>query len=99
MNRTWVAKGVVAMLLAVAAVAVAVPKDVREQTEASLLLTGTISINAAGSVAGYENLQAATVPDDVLSTLAHCAPDRRFNPGLRRSTVRPARAQWTVRTR
>src|SRR3546814_2284304 len=63
MNRTWVAKGVVAMLLAVAAVAVAVPKDVREQTEASMLLTGKISINADGSVAGYEILQADKVPD------------------------------------
>src|SRR3546814_19015451 len=40
MHRTWVTKGVVAMLLAVAAGAVAVTKDVSAQTEASRLLTG-----------------------------------------------------------
>src|SRR3546814_13701374 len=92
MNRTWVAKGVVAMLLAVAAVAVAVPKDVREQTEASMLLTGKISINADGSVAGYEILQADKVPDYVLSNLAEWVPDWRFKPVLVGGKAVPARA-------
>src|SRR3546814_1397397 len=97
MNRTWVAKGVVAMLLAVAAVAVAVPKDVREQTEASMLLTGKISINADGSVAGYEILQADKVPDYVLSNLAEWVPDWRFKPVLVGGKAVPARATMTVR--
>src|SRR3546814_16453233 len=82
MNRTWVTKGVVAMLLAVAAVAVAVPKDVREQTEASMLLTGKISINADGRVAGYEILPADQVPDYVLSKLHEWVPAWRFPPVL-----------------
>src|SRR3546814_18683024 len=92
MNRTWVTKGVVAMLLAVAAVAVAVPKDVREQTEASMLLTGKISINADGSVAGYELLQADKVPDYVLSNLAEWVQDWRFKPVLVGSKAVTARA-------
>src|SRR3546814_12114666 len=96
MNRTWVAKGVVAMLLAVAAVAVAVPKDVREQTEASMLLTGKISINADGRVAGYEILQADKVPDYVLSNLAEWVPDWRCKPVLVGGTPVPARATLTV---
>src|SRR3546814_2192307 len=82
MNRTWVTKGVVAMLLAVAAVAVAVPKDVREQTEASMLLTGKISINADGSVAGYEILQAGKGPDNVFSNPAARVPDGRYKAVL-----------------
>src|SRR3546814_2743022 len=97
MNRTWVTQGVVAMLLAVAAVAVAVPKDVREQTEASMLLTGKISINADGSVAGYEILQADKVPDYVLSNLAAWVPDWRFKPVLVGGKAVPARATMTVR--
>src|SRR3546814_16922352 len=95
MNRTWVTKGVLAMLLAVAAVAVAVPKDVREQTEASMLLTGKISINADRSVAGYGNLQADKVTDYVLANLHEWMPDwrlktntdgGRYVPGRRKST-------------
>src|SRR3546814_6667058 len=97
MNRTWVAKGVVAMLLAVAAVAVAVSKDVLEQTEASMLLTGKISINVEGSVAGYEILQADKVPDYVLSNLAEWVPDWRFKPVRVGGNAVPARATMTVR--
>src|SRR3546814_20940292 len=97
MNRTWVTKGVVAMLLAVAAVAVAVPKDVREQTEASMLLTGKISINADGRVAGYEILQADKVPDYVLSNLAEWVPAWRFKPVLVGGKAVPARATMNVR--
>src|SRR3546814_5806120 len=96
MNVSVVTMMVVASLRAVAAVAVAFPKDVREQTEASMLLTGKISINADGSVAGYESLQADNVPDYVLSNLAEWGPDWRFHPVLICGKAVPARAPMTV---
>lgn len=98
MNGGWVTKGLaVTLLLAVAAVAVAVPKQVREQTEASMLLTGKISINADGSVAGYEILHADKVPDYVLSNLAEWVPEWRFKPVLAGGKAVPAQATMTLR--
>src|SRR3546814_13753154 len=83
MSRTWIAKALaVALLLAVSAVAVAAPKQVREQTEATMLLTGTIGINADGSVDDYEIDNEDTVPDYVLENLAMWVPAWRFKPVL-----------------
>lgn len=98
MNGAWVTRGLVAMLLlAMAAVAGAVPKHVQAQTEASMLLTGKISINADGSVAGYEILHADKVPGYVLSSLAQWVPDWRFKPVLAGGKAVPVRATMTVR--
>jgi hypothetical protein len=100
MNRTWATKALVATLLlgvAMVAVAAKVPEHVRAHTEASMLLTGKISINADGSVAGYEILHADKVPDYVLSNLAQWVPDWRFKPVLVGGKAAPARATMTVR--
>src|SRR5690606_24264781 len=81
MMRAWISKGLAAaVLLAVVAVAVAVPKHVREQTEASMLLTGTIDIAADGSVRGYGIDHEDKVPDYVLANIAGMVPGWRFEP-------------------
>src|SRR5690606_756791 len=54
-------------LLALAAVAVSAPGHV---TEASMLLTGTIDIEADGSVSGYSIDYDDKVPDYVLANIA-----------------------------
>jgi hypothetical protein len=73
-----------AALLAAAAVAVAVaaPRHVQAQTEASMLLTGTIEIEADGSVRGYSIDDQDKVPDYVLANIAGMVPEWRFEPAL-----------------
>src|SRR3546814_17668588 len=98
MSRTWIAKALaVALLLAVSAVAVAAPKQVREQTEATMLLTGTIGINADGSVDDYEIDNEDKVPDYVLENLAKRVPAWRFKPVLVTGKEVTARAGLTLR--
>src|SRR3546814_19151863 len=98
MSRTWIAKAwAVALLLAVAAVAVAAPKQVREQTEATMLLTGTIGINADGSMDDYEIDNEDKVPDYVLENLAKWVPAWRFKPVLVDGKAVPARAGMNLR--
>src|SRR5690606_19342409 len=81
--RTWISKALGAtLLLVVVAVAVAAPKHVREQTEASMLLTGTIDIAADGSVRGYSIDHEDKVPDYVLANIAGMVPGWRFEPTL-----------------
>lgn len=98
MNKAWVAKGlIVALLLAMVAVAGAVPKHVQAQTEASMLLTGKISIHADGSVSGYEIDHEDQVPAHVLSNLAQWVPAWRFKPVVVEGKAVPARARMTLR--
>ena len=66
-------------LLALAAVAVSAPGHV---TEASMLLTGTIDIEADGSVSGYSIDYDDKVPDYVLANIAGMVPEWRFEPML-----------------
>lgn len=96
--RTWISSGLIALvLLAIAAGAGAVPRHVREQTEASMVLTGTISIKPDGSVNGYRIDQQDKVPDYVLSSLAQWVPAWRFKPVLVDGKAVPARAKMTLR--
>lgn len=98
MTKAWISSGLVAtLLLAVAAVAVAAPRHVQAQTEASMVLTGKISINADGSVAGYEVDHEDKVPDYVLSNLARWVPAWRFKPVEVDGKAVPARAKMSVR--
>ena len=83
MMRAWISKGLVGtLLLGMAAMAVAAPKQVREQTEASMLLTGMIEIKADGSVRGYSIDDEGKVPDYVLANIASMVPGWQFEPLL-----------------
>ncbi len=98
MNRAWLSKGLVAMLLlAMVAVAGAVPRHVRAQAEATMVLTGKISINADGGVIDYDIDDEAKVPDYVLVNLAKWVPDWRFKPVLVDGKAVPAKAKMSLR--
>ena len=84
MMRTWISKVLGATLLLAATVAMATSpsEQVRAQTEASMLLTGTIDIAADGRVGGYTIDHADKVPDYVLANIALVVPGWRFEPML-----------------
>lgn len=98
MKGTWISKGLLAtLLLAMAAVAMAVPERVRDQAEASMVLTGEIRVDAEGKVTGYAIDQEDKVPGYVLSSLAKWIPDWRFKPVLVDGKAVPARAKMSLR--
>lgn len=91
-------KGLLAvLLLALATVAMATPQRIREQAEASMVLTGHISVDAEGKVAGYTIDHEDKVPGYVLSNIAKWVPDWRFKPVLVDGKAVPARAKMSLR--
>src|SRR3546814_14961301 len=62
-----------------------------------MLLTGTIGINADGSVDDYEIDNEDKVPDYVLENLAKWVPAWRFKPVLVDGKAVPARAGMNLR--
>ena len=72
MKGTWISRGLLAtLLLAMAAVAMAAPPErVRDQAEASMVLTGEIRVDAEGKVTGYAIDDEDKVPGYVLSSIA-----------------------------
>ncbi|MGN7727290.1 energy transducer TonB [Luteimonas sp. 22616] len=98
-TRAWLA-GVGLALLCMADIATAAtPKEVRKQVEASMLLTGTISIEADGSVRGYNIDDQDKVPEYVLSNIGKWVPTWRFSPVLVDGKPVPARAKMSLRMR
>lgn len=98
-TRKWLASVGLA-LLCLAGVATAVtPKEVRKQVEASMLLSGTISIEADGSVRGYGIDNEAKVPDYVLSNIEKWVPTWRFKPVLVDGKPMSAQAKMSLRMR
>lgn len=85
-----------ALLVAGLAVA-ATPKQVRQQTEASMLLTGSIEIEADGTVRGYGIDHKDKVPDYVLANIDKWVPTWRFSPVLVDGKATPARAKMSLR--
>lgn len=98
MKGTWIPKGLFAiLLLATAAVATATPQRVIKQAEASMVLTGQISVDAEGKVTGYAIDHEDKVPAYVLSSIAKWVPDWRFKPVLVDGKAVPARAKMSLR--
>src|SRR3546814_8845091 len=62
-----------------------------------MLLTGTIGINADGSMDDYEIDNEDKVPDYVLENLAKWVPAWRFKPVLVHGKAVPARAGMNLR--
>jgi hypothetical protein len=86
-----------ALLCVAGRAAAARPKEVRKQVEASMLLTGTISIEADGSVRGYSIDNEDKVPDYVLANIGKWVPAWRFVPVLVDGKPAPARAKMSLR--
>lgn len=98
MKVTWVSKGLLAtVLLIIAALAMATPQRVRDQAEASMVLTGEIRVDAEGKVTGYAIDHEDKVPGYVSSSLATAIPGWRFKPVLVGGKAMPARARMSLR--
>jgi hypothetical protein len=72
-------------------------EEARRQTEASMLLTGTIEIEADGSVRGYSIDREDKVPDYVRANIAQWVPTWRFKPVLVDDRAMPERAKMSLR--
>jgi len=73
------------------------PESVRKQVEVSMLLTGTIDVEADGSVSGYALDDRAKVPDYAASLLDREVPTWRFEPTLRDGRAVPVRSPMSLR--
>jgi TonB family protein len=91
----WIA-GLLAALLALPAFASG-PGAVRKQVESSMVVTGSIDIEADGSVGGYRIDRAEEIPGGVQDMIARFAPGWRFDPVLVDGRPVKARAQMNLR--
>jgi hypothetical protein len=71
--------------------------EVAKQVEASMLVTGTIDIDAAGSVTSYHVEQAEVLSKAVLDFVDQSVRKWRFEPVLVDGKAKPARARMQLR--
>lgn len=74
-------------------------RPVREQVEASMLVSGQIDIDPDGSVAGYHLDKADSLPAAVVELLGKNVPNWRFEPVLVDGTPARVRSRLSVRLR
>ncbi|MDN5780657.1 MAG: energy transducer TonB [Luteimonas sp.] len=98
-TRAWLVGIGLAWLCIAGMASAATPSEVSKQIEASMLLTGTISIKADGSVSGYSVDNEDKVPDYVLASIGKWVPAWRFKPVLVDGKAAPARAKMSLRIR
>lgn len=96
-TRAWLTGIGLAWLCMAGIASAAGPEEVSQQIEASMLLAGTIEIEADGSVRGYSIDNEGKVPDYVLENLAKWVPGWRFKPVLVDGKAVPARARMSLR--
>lgn len=94
--RHWALLVLLALALAGAATARA-PEAVRRQVEASMLLTGSVDIEADGSVGGYAIDHDDKLPDYVRACLAREVPGWKFAPVLADGHAVRARSRMSLR--
>lgn len=73
------------------------PSAVRKQVESSLLVTGTIDIQADGSVVGHALDKPETIADAIAGIIARAVPLWRFEPIELDPGVTRARATMSIR--
>ncbi len=90
-----------ALLLALplASVEAAAPghESVREQVEASMLVTGSVDIAPDGTVSGYELDKQEELPREVIKILAGTVPEWRFKPVLIDGVPSAVRSRTSIR--
>lgn len=104
-NTTW--QGVARMkkqwLLGLAALAMtglavaAGPGAARKRAEASMLVTGDITVASDGSVTGYTLDRQDKIPPEVVSLIGRVAPTWRFEPVKQNGQAVAAKAHMSVR--
>lgn len=73
------------------------PGAVRQQVEASLLVTGTIDITADGRVAAYTVDHADALSTGIVKFIGRAVPNWRFEPIQLKNGATRARAKMTIR--
>lgn len=81
MRNEWKASLGIALLLA-SGIAAADRAAVRKQAEASMLVTGSIQVDAVGKVTGFSFDQPDKLPAAVVDLLGNAVPKWRFEPVL-----------------
>lgn len=89
----------IALLLAcfVGGVVAGGPRAVRKQVVSTMVVKGTIDLDAAGRVVGHALDKQATLPPGVVGLVASAAPQWRFEPVEEGGKARAVRAQMTLR--
>ncbi len=72
-------------------------EEVRKQVEASMLVTGTIDIDAKGAVLSYRVEQAEALPKAMLDVVDRRIREWRFEPVLVNGKAMPARSPMQLR--
>lgn len=86
------------VLLAAAGIALASgPRAAREKVEASMLVTGSIDIEADGRVSGYRLDRAGELPPEVVTLVEKAAGIWRFEPVLVDGVAAAVRAPMSLR--
>lgn len=70
--------------------------DVRKQTEASMLVTGTVDVAQDGSVIGYAIEKPEQLPAAVTEVVGKAVPQWRFEPVLKDGKPMKARAKMSL---
>lgn len=101
MNK-WMGTLALAIALAAGANAGAAPAgssraEVRKQVEATMLVTGTIDIDAQGGVTSYSIKQAASLPKAMLDVVDRRVRQWRFEPVMVDGKPTPARSPMQLR--
>jgi hypothetical protein len=73
------------------------PGAVRKRVEASMLLTGSITVAPDGSVSSYDIDKADKVPAEIVSLVQQSATDWRFEPVIRDGHPVSAKAHMSLR--
>lgn len=94
--RRWIGVVVLGLLLSGTAFAVN-PRGVRRQVESSLIVTGTIDIDADGRVLGHALEHADALPEGVVAMVGSVVPRWRFEPVELHGTATRARAPMSLR--
>ncbi|SEN34883.1 hypothetical protein SAMN02800694_3266 [Luteibacter sp. UNCMF331Sha3.1] len=88
--------GVMALVAATASLAEG-PGAVRRRVEASMLLTGSVTVAPDGSVSGYELDRQDKVPPEIVELVRRAASGWRFEPVVRDGQPVSAKARMSLR--
>ncbi|MBA3486903.1 MAG: TonB family protein [Lysobacter sp.] len=93
-RQLWIA---LVLMLFVGTATAGGPEEVRKQIESTMLLTGTIDLDAAGRVERYTLDHRKKLSEPVVRLLARSVPQWRFEPVLVKGQATAARSHMSLR--